>query len=298
MALHASTVCGDDLLRRFWEIEEPPLSSPATSLEERSVVRHFETNHSRTKSGRFIVPLPRKPDAKPISESRSQAVRRFLALERSLHHKDRFQEVDSVMKDLGHAEIVPIEEMDKDPASVFYLPTHVVYKSSSSTNKIRAVFDASAKSNSGVSLNDTLLVGPTVHPPLLNVLLRFRAHRVALTADVSKMYRAIQLVQPDRDFHRFEFVWRSDPNQELKDYRMTRATFGVSASCFAANMAVKQNAIELAHKYPLAAEAVLDSFYVDDVLKILSLPSHFNGSCRISSPVVVLCSGSGILVSH
>ena len=76
---------------------------------------------------------------------------------------------------------------------------HVVYKSSSSTTKIRAVFDASANSNSGVSLNDTLLVGPTVHPPLLNVLLRFRAHRVALTADVSKMYRAIQLVQPDRD---------------------------------------------------------------------------------------------------
>ena len=105
-----------------------------------------------TESGRFIVPLPRKPDAKPIGESRSRAVRRFLALERSLHHKDRFQEDDSVMEylDLGHAEIVPIEEMDKDPASVFYLPTHVVYKSSSSTTKIRAVFDASAKSNSGV----------------------------------------------------------------------------------------------------------------------------------------------------
>ena len=93
MALHASTVCGDDLLRRFWEIEEPPLSSPATSLEGRSVVRHFETNHSHTKSGRFIMPLP---DAKPIGESRSQAVRRFLALERSLHHKERFQ---SVMKE-------------------------------------------------------------------------------------------------------------------------------------------------------------------------------------------------------
>ena len=31
-------------------------------------------------------------------------------------------------------------------------------------------------------------------------------------------------------------------------------------------MVVKQNAIELAHKYPLAAQAVLDSFYVDDGL--------------------------------
>ena len=48
--------------------------------------------------------------------------------------------------------------------------------------------------------------------------------------------------------------------------RLQDDEFGVSASCFAANMAVKQNAIELAHKYLLAAEAVLDSFYVDDGL--------------------------------
>ena len=31
-------------------------------------------------------------------------------------------------------------------------------------------------------------------------------------------------------------------------------------------MLVQQNAMELAHKYPLAAEAVLKSFYVDDGL--------------------------------
>ena len=115
-----------------------------------------------------------------------------------------------------------------------------------------------------MSLNDTLLVGPTVHPPLIDVLLRFRSHRIALTADVSKMYRAIELAKPDRDLHRF--VWRSKEEDTLKDYQMTRVTFGVSASFFAANMAVKQNAIDLTHKYPLAAEAVEKSFYVDDGL--------------------------------
>ena len=135
---------------------------------------------------------------------------------------------------------------------------------SSTTTKVRAVFDASAKSSTGVSLNDTLLVGPTVHPPLIDVLLRFRLYPVALTADVSKMYRAIELVDSDRDLHRF--VWRSDPKEPLKDYRMTRVTFGVSASSFAANMVVKQNAIDHSHEYPLAAEAVQKSFYVDDCL--------------------------------
>lgn len=47
---------------------------------------------------------------------------------------------------------------------------------------------------------------------------------------------------------------------------MKRVTFGVSASSFAANMSVKQNARELAHKFPLAAEAVEENFYVDDCL--------------------------------
>ncbi len=71
---------------------------------------------------------------------------------------------------------------------------HAVCKEQSTTTKIRAVFDASAKSSSGVSLNDMLLVGPTVHSTLIDVLLRFRFHRIALTADVSKMYRAIELI--------------------------------------------------------------------------------------------------------
>ena len=47
---------------------------------------------------------------------------------------------------------------------------------------------------------------------------------------------------------------------------MTRLTFGISASSFAANMAMKQNALDNAKSHPLAAQAVIDSFYVDDGL--------------------------------
>ena len=46
---------------------------------------------------------------------------------------------------------------------------------------------------------------------------------------------------------------------------MTRVTFRVSASAFVANMCVKQNAVDLALKYPLAAR-VVDESYVDDGL--------------------------------
>lgn len=78
------------------------------------------------------------------------------------------------------------------------------------------------------------------------------------------MYRAILLTEPDKDLHRF--VWRNSPNEQLRDYRMTRITFGVSASSFIANMCVKQNAIDFESEYPNAAKQVERSFYVDDYL--------------------------------
>ena len=166
--------------------------------------------------------------------------------------------------ELGHPESVPSIDMDKPPEEVFYLPMHAVYKESSTTTKVRGVFDASAKSSTGVSLNDTLLVGPTIHPPLIDVLLRFRSHHIALTADVSKMYRAIKFIEEDRNLH--HFVWRSSPNDKIQDYHMTRVTFGVAASSFAANMAVKQNALDFSHEYPMAAKTVETSFYGNDCL--------------------------------
>ena len=211
--------------------------------------------------------IPKKSNAPSLGESRLQAVRRFQSLERSLHSKSQFDELSTVMDEYfqqNHAELVPASDLEKPVSEVFYLPMHVVRKESSSTTKVRAVFDASASSSTGVSLNDTLLVGPTVHSSLTEVLLRFRLHRIALTADVSRMYRAVLLDTADKDLHRF--VWRSSPSEPLRDYRMTRVTFGVAASSYASNMAVKQNALDLAHQYPLAAKAVDLSFYVDDTL--------------------------------
>ena len=211
------------------------------------------------------MPLPTWSPVDPIGESRSQAVRRFLSLEHSLSSKGRFDEVDKVMLEyleLGHAEEVLLQDLDKHESKVFYLPMHLVCKGSSSTTKVKTVFDASAKSASGVSLNDTLLVGPTVHSPLLDVLIRFRFYCISLVTDVSKMYRAIELESNDRDYHRF--VWRSKESDIIKDYRMTRLTFGVSALCFAANMSAKQNSIDYMSEFPVATKMVTESFYVDD----------------------------------
>ena len=56
----------------------------------------------------------------------------------------------------GYAEEVPLLDLEKLPLEVFYLPMHSVRKESSTTTRVRAVFDASAKTSTGISLNDTL----------------------------------------------------------------------------------------------------------------------------------------------
>ena len=103
------------------------------SPEERMVVQHFKENHSRSESGRFIVPLPKNPQSKQLGESRLQAVRSFHSLERSLYAKGQFQEFATVMNeyfDLEHAEPVLLQ---RPPRETFYLPMHAVRKEHSTT---------------------------------------------------------------------------------------------------------------------------------------------------------------------
>ena len=77
-------------------------------------------------------------------------------------------------------------------------------------------------------------------------------------ADISKMYRAVDLEPVDRDLH--HFVWRPDQSSQLTDYRMTRVTFEVSASAFAAMRALQQTADDHGQDFPRAKNHVYKSF--------------------------------------
>ena len=85
--------------------------------------------------------------------------------------KNRFSKVDDMVKeyfDIEHAEVVPEADLNKPVSQTFYLPIHAVYEQSSSTTKVRAVFDASAKLSTGKSSNDFLIVGWSYNPSLID----------------------------------------------------------------------------------------------------------------------------------
>ncbi|GIX68065.1 hypothetical protein CEXT_150251 [Caerostris extrusa] len=85
---------------------------------------------------------------------------------------------------LVHMELIPENEIDVQPIPVFIF--HITQFPTKSGDKFRVVFDGSAKSSTGVSLNDKLMVGPQLQADLTTILIRFRMHKIAMTADIEK----------------------------------------------------------------------------------------------------------------
>jgi len=252
----------DRLLTRLWEFESVP-TSPKHSPDEQAALQHFSDTVRVEDDGRYTVSLPRVKDPPTLGKSRQMALSRFLGNERSLQKRGKLQafnlEMNSYLQ-LQHAEPVPAAEIDLDS---FYLPIHGVFKEHSTTTKVRPVFDGSARTTSGVSFNDLLLPGPALLPLITDILLTFRLHQIAFSADVGKMFREIQLASSERDFHRFLL---RDSDGKIKDHRMLRLTFGIKSSPFLATSVLQHLAKSHQTSHPLASHCILHHFYVDDLL--------------------------------
>ena len=220
-----------DDLSRLWSLEQVP-DAPTLAEDELRTVEIFNKT-TTLKDGRVTVSLPFKKDPPSLGDSRRQALSRFYHNERSLKAKGKLQAFECALQEyltLGHAHVIPPPEFHPSH-DVYYLPVHGVFKDSSSTTKVRPVFDASAKSTPGHSLNDLLEIGPNLYPHLADVLFKFRQHRIGLTSDISKMFREILLDPRHQDFHRF--IVRQ-ANGQVVDCRMARVTLGVASSPYLA----------------------------------------------------------------
>ena len=131
--------------------------------------------------------------------------RRFYQLERRFQEHpylhQAYSEFMQECEELGHMNQINEDTSRKDER--YYLPHHAVFKSSSSTTRTGVVFDGSCRSINGLSLNDTLLVGPIIQQDLYSVVLRFKTYQITFTADIAKMYRQMRIHEDDRSCSEF-----------------------------------------------------------------------------------------------
>ncbi|XP_046802977.1 uncharacterized protein LOC124418978 [Lucilia cuprina] len=175
----------DKIVQRFWELEEIPRDTKVLTLEHQQCEEKFVESIRQLPSGRFEVSLPFKDDPSKLGCSFDIARRRFLSLERRLSKDLKTKEMyNNCMKEyieLGHMSITG----NKVPNFPHYFIQHqCVLRPQRISTKLRVVFDASCRTTTQLSLNDLLMIGPTVQKELYSTLIRFRLHKYALTADI------------------------------------------------------------------------------------------------------------------
>ena len=99
----------------------------------------------------------------------------------------------------------------------WYLPHH-----QSKPNKIRRELNGAAKFQ-GSPLNNALLTAPDLLQSLIHILIRFRQHPYAASADIEGMFLQVGVIPDDRPSLRF--LWREDPASKVAVFQYVRNIF-------------------------------------------------------------------------
>ena len=194
------------------------------SLEDQKAFSITE-NSVKLEDGHYTVAIPFREKPPSLPNNRVVAEKRLAGLGRKLENnpalKDAYSESIEALLQKGHAETVTPE--DEEPKAAWYVPHHAVLNPCK--RQVRVVFDCAA-THKGTSLNDQVLTGRGLTSALLGIMLRFREHRVAVSADIEGMFLQVKVLGKDRD--RLRFLWwpGGDTKVSPETYRITSHLVG------------------------------------------------------------------------
>ncbi|XP_065092101.1 uncharacterized protein LOC135712930 [Ochlerotatus camptorhynchus] len=186
---------------------------------------------------------------------------------------------------LGHIGLAPHD--DNNGSTNCYLPHHPVVKQSSTTTKVQVVFDGSAKTSTGHSLNDALLVGPVVQDDILDIHLRFRMVKNAIVADAEKML----MHRTDRPLQKI--LWPPSSSGTVQAYELCTVTYGLAPSSILATRTLLQLAEDHRSEYPKASKALRKNVYVDD---FITGDNTIDGAIQLRTELMQLLQKGGFLL--
>ncbi|XP_055919024.1 uncharacterized protein LOC129951048 [Eupeodes corollae] len=259
----------DTQMRAFWEMEETPYEK-AVDEEDVECEKHFLQNTKRVPGGRFEVSLPFKELHRPrLMSTKQKALMMFYKQEKKLlNNPTLHKEYNDCLKEyltLNQMEEVDINIDNKLNSPFHYVvPHHAVMKETSTTTKLRVVFNAAYQTADGSSLNDHLMTGPKTQTDILAIVLRWRTHKITFVSDIEKMYRQI-LVHPEDAYYQLLF-WRENPSMPIKLYKVKVLMFGTAPAPYLANRTLKKLASDEEVTYPLAAQMIREDMYIDDLV--------------------------------
>lgn len=252
--------CLAHILQQFWTLEDVP-HIQALSPDEQRCEQFFVSTHSRDNEGRYIVKMPFNNKIKLLGRSKSIALKQLFSMERKMKMKPQFaQDYRKYMEEFEAQGYM--SRIQETAESGYYTPHHGVY--GASKDKIRIVYNASCSTSTGISLNECQYTGAKLQDDLAVILMRFRTHKVGITADIKAMYCQVGVHKDHRKYQKI--LWRPSTDQPVGVYQLNRVAFGQTAAPFLAIRAMRQCADDHEQEYSTRAKEVRSSFYVDDLL--------------------------------
>ena len=262
-------------LRDFMKLEQMGLveeDSDKTVAEMEAEERFFETLKYSEQAQQYEVGLLWKKGMKPevcLDDNLNRAIAVCKSFKRkSLNDETQarcINEAYMLQLNMGMAEIVPPNEWRLERPT-YTIPTHPVYKASSSS-PVRIVQNASSVcASTGYSLNDCLHIGENLLPDLARLILKFRQTSYVLVTDVSKMFWRVKVSPEDRYYLRY--VWQFEPAGDVTMLQALVTAFGLNDSPYKCIKVVLEHAKRHRKQFVRAAKALLELLYMDDVTAI------------------------------
>ncbi|GFV54353.1 integrase catalytic domain-containing protein [Trichonephila clavipes] len=104
------------------------------------------------------------------------------------------------------------------------MPHHGILRPEKITTKLRVVFNATNPTSNGLSLNYIQYNGGLVQNDLFTIMIKFREHPYAFTADVNMMYRMVLIHESQQTLLRI--LWKESPEDPVKTFEMKAVTYG------------------------------------------------------------------------
>ena len=260
----------DRSIQKFWEVEE--VNTPQKELQSNQIIQNYYENMEYVPADKkYVVNLLWDPQLKPqLANNYGVAFKRMQKiLNRLKRDNETFLKYNDVIMDYFNKGFARKVDANDYKCGHHYLPHQAVFKPSSESSAVRVVFDGSSHAFNEYSLNECLDLGTNLNPDILPLLLKFRLHRYAISADISRAFLMVRLKPEEYKYCRYLWVHQDDLNKEnprIEEFEMCVVLFGMKCSTFLLASVIQKHLEKFVDIHPETVEVMQNSFYVDDLV--------------------------------
>ncbi len=256
--------------RRSDELEEKSLQDEI----EQSLIEGCVTLHAENKVVVSKLPFVKDPESR-LTPNRWVANKvldtQVRIINKTPGMKDAVIKAHNKLRDKGH--VVPLTSLPSEIQETasqggYFIPWRTVMNPGSISTPLRLVFDGSARTPGGDSLNETLARGENKLGRLLHLLIQFRYGDSAFSADVAMAYNTIRL---DPQHYKYQkYLWKEDltPDEKVITMIVITLIYGIKPSgnlTICGFQRVAEHARTLGEMYRRGADALTMKAYMDDI---------------------------------